>query len=175
MPLGEGSRPLASKSYSLEDGRASCTVGVVPVADGLPRPPCVRRSDAADAHAADELVVVDGGDQHLKGASGRPSGGDVAQDGVKQGLQVGARHVRVQVAVPSRPEQNNHGESSCSSVASRSISSSRTSSMTSLMRASGRSILLMATTGGSVRCAFCSTKRVWACGPPQRPPAAERR
>ena len=65
------------------------------------------------------------------------------------------------LAVPSRPQQNSMGQSSCSSVAPRSISRYSTSSMTSLMRASGRSILLMATTRLRFCCrAFCSTKRV---------------
>ena len=58
------------------------------------------------------------------------------------------------------------GESSCSSVASRSISSSSTSSTTSWMRWSGRSILLTTTmTRWPSSRARLSTKRVWGMGP----------
>ena len=69
-------------------------------------------------------------------------------------------------AVPCRPEQNSMGESSCSSVAFRSMSSSSTSSMTSYTRWSGRSILLTTTmTRWPSSRALDSTKRVWGMGP----------
>ena len=58
------------------------------------------------------------------------------------------------------------GLSSCSSLASRSISSSSVSSTTSSQRASGRSVLF--TTMMTFRfssSAFFSTKRVWGMGP----------
>ena len=59
------------------------------------------------------------------------------------------------------------GLSSCSSVASSSIRSSRVSSTTSSQRASGRSTLLMTTmmTFRSSSSAFFSTKRVWGMQP----------
>ena len=50
--------------------------------------------DAADGDAAHKLVVVNGGDQHLEGGLRvRLRGGDIVEDGLKQGHQVGARHV----------------------------------------------------------------------------------
>jgi len=52
--------------------------------------------NAADGDTADEFIVVDGGNQHLEGCvQVHFRGGDVVQDRLKQGLQVGARHVRV--------------------------------------------------------------------------------
>ena len=50
--------------------------------------------DAADGDAAHKLVVVNGGDQHLEGGLRvRLRGGDIVEDGLKQGHQVGAGHV----------------------------------------------------------------------------------
>ena len=50
--------------------------------------------DATDGDAAHKLVVVNGGDQHLEGGLRvRLRGGDIVEDGLKQGHQVGARHV----------------------------------------------------------------------------------
>ena len=52
--------------------------------------------NAADGDAADEFVVVNGGDQHLEGLVRlRLRGGDIAENGLKQGLQVGPQHVGV--------------------------------------------------------------------------------
>ena len=48
----------------------------------------------ADGDAAHELVIVDGGHQHLEGlVQVRLRGGNIAEDGVEQGLEVRARHV----------------------------------------------------------------------------------
>ncbi|CAN4040214.1 Histidinol phosphatase and related hydrolases of the PHP family, partial [Dysosmobacter welbionis] len=50
--------------------------------------------DAADGDPAHEVVVVDGADQHLEGLVHiRLRGGDILQNGLKQGLEVRARHV----------------------------------------------------------------------------------
>ena len=50
--------------------------------------------DAADGDAAHELVVVDGGDQHLEGlVHVGLGGGNIVDDGVEEGLEVGAGHV----------------------------------------------------------------------------------
>ena len=70
-------------------------------------------------------------------------------------------------AVPSLPEQYRNGVfSSCSSLASKSINSSSTSSPISSRRASGRSILLTTTMiFRFISRAFCRTKRVCGIGP----------
>ena len=50
--------------------------------------------NAADGNAAHKVVVVDGGDQHLEGSLGVAlGGGNVLQNGLEQGHQVGAHHV----------------------------------------------------------------------------------
>ena len=50
--------------------------------------------NAADGNAAHEVVVVDGGDQHLEGGLGVAlGGGDILQNGLEQGHQIGAGHV----------------------------------------------------------------------------------
>ena len=50
--------------------------------------------DAADGDPAHEVVVVDGADQHLEGLVHIClRGGDILQNGLKQGLEVRARHV----------------------------------------------------------------------------------
>ena len=76
----------------LGDAAAHMHIGVVPVAD------LNRAADlddavlhAADAHAADKVVVVNAGDQHLQRLIRLALGGlDILQDRVEQGLQVGA-------------------------------------------------------------------------------------
>ena len=89
---------------------AHLQVGVVPVAhDHFLAHLGNTVLDAADADAANELVVVHRGHQHLEGslrvALGRLDG---AQQGVEQGDQVGARHIRVQAggAVAAAAEQH---------------------------------------------------------------------
>ena len=65
--------------------------------------------DAADADAAHEVVVVHRGHQHLEGSLRVTLGRlDGAQQGVEQGDQVGARHIRVQAggAVTTAAEQD---------------------------------------------------------------------
>ena len=47
--------------------------------------------DAADGYAADELVVVDGGDEHLEGlVNVRLGRGNVVEDGIEERLEIGA-------------------------------------------------------------------------------------
>ena len=47
--------------------------------------------DASDGHAADELVVVDGGDEHLEGLVDVGLGrGNVVEDGIEERLEIGA-------------------------------------------------------------------------------------
>jgi len=89
---------------------AHLQVGVVPVAhDHFLAHLGDAVLDAADADAANELIVVHRGHQHLEGsfrvALGRLDG---AQQGVEQGDQVGARHIRVQAggAVTAAAEQD---------------------------------------------------------------------
>ena len=76
--------------------------------------------DAADADTADELVVVDGGNQQLqRRVRVALRSGDVVEDGFKQRPQVLARHVPVESwPCRSRPEAKTMGLSSCSSEAS---------------------------------------------------------
>ena len=50
--------------------------------------------NTADGDAAHELIVVDGGHQHLEGLVHIGlGGGNIVHDGIKQGLQIGAGHV----------------------------------------------------------------------------------
>ena len=61
---------------------------LVILADGAPL-------DAADRNAAHKLIVVDGGDQHLeRSVQLHLRGGNVLQNRLKQGFQVGARLLR---------------------------------------------------------------------------------
>ena len=47
--------------------------------------------DASDGHAADELVVVDSGDEHLEGlVNVRLGRGNVVEDGIEERLEIGA-------------------------------------------------------------------------------------
>ena len=50
--------------------------------------------NAADGDPAHEFVIVDGADQHLEGLVHiRLGSGDILQNGLKQGLKVGAHHI----------------------------------------------------------------------------------
>ena len=70
------------------------------------------------------------------------------------------------MALPVLAEANTNGQSSCSSLASRSMKSSRTSSTTAMGLASGRSILFTHTITESCSSrALRSTNFVWGIGP----------
>ena len=69
-------------------------------------------------------------------------------------------------AQPSRAEQYTTGKSSCASVAPKASNRSNTASCTASGRASGRSILLIATIGRRPRrSALSTTNLVWGIGP----------
>ncbi len=51
--------------------------------------------DAANGHAADILVIVDGGDEHLeRRVHVRLRRGDILENGIEQGLEIRPRHIR---------------------------------------------------------------------------------
>ena len=110
--LSQGWRPLAWKSYSLVIVREydSLVVRVVPIAhDHFLADLGNAVLDAANADAANELVVVNRGDQHLEGSLGIALRRlDGVQQGIEQGDQVGAGHIGVQAcgALTAAAEQH---------------------------------------------------------------------
>ena len=105
-----GLAAIGLEIVQLGQAAAHLQVGVVPVAhDHFLADLGNAVLDAADADAANELVVVNRGDQHLEGSLGIALRRlDGVQQGVEQGDQVGAGHIGVQAcgALTAAAEQD---------------------------------------------------------------------